>query len=257
MRNEFAGKSALVTGGAGGFGRGCALELARGGAAVTLMGRTSASLERSRERILDAVPDASIELYTGDATKASDVEAALDAATAHAGAIDVVIGTVGGGSYVSVVELGLADFMNDLLVNVGTAMLAVSLATPRMAPGGSFVFISSTAAQLSFPRLSAYCAGKAALDHFVRVAADELGPRGIRVNTVRPGLTATDGLQAALSRPGYVDGFTPLIPLGRIGQPEDIVRTVAFLAGPSAAWITGQSIAVDGGNELRGAPHPA
>jgi len=153
-----------------------------------------------------------------------------------------------------VLEQDLATFMADMQLNVGSAFAAVRHGAPLMREGGAFVFISSTAAVLSFQGLSGYCAGKAALDHFVRVAADELGPRGIRLNCVRPGLTHTDGMDPFFANPAYVESFKPLIPLGRTGVPADIAAAVRFLAGPESSWITGQSLAADGGNELRGAP---
>lgn len=248
------GMSALVTGGGGGFGRTSALVLARDGAAVTLMGRTAATLERARDIILSDYPDARIAIHPGDALNEADVEAAVATAVDFGGGLDIVIPTVGGGSYAGITERSHEDFMRDLEVNVGSAALAVRVAVPRMARGGAFVFISSTAAVLSFTKLASYCAGKAALDHYMRAAANELGPRNIRLNCVRPGLTHTDGLGTHFQNKAYVDGFIPLIPLGRTGMPIDIAEAIRYLAGPEASWVTGQSFAVDGGNELRGAP---
>jgi NAD(P)-dependent dehydrogenase (short-subunit alcohol dehydrogenase family) len=160
----------------------------------------------------------------------------------------------GGGGFIPVVERDLAGFMNDLKINIGASFLAVRHAAPEMLKGGAFVFISSTAAEMAFSGLSSYCAGKAGLDQFMRVAANELGARGIRLNSIRPGLTHTDGMETLFQSPGFVDAFRPLVPLGRTGVPNDIAEAVRFLAGPRASWITGQSFAVDGGNELRGAP---
>lgn len=248
------GKSALVTGGAGGFGKACALELLNGGAAVTLMGRTESTLEAARDRLEAACPGARIALFTGDATSETAVQGAIAQTVAHGGAVDIVVATVGGGRMTPVEEEDYARFMSTLELNVGSAFLVVRHAVPRMRNGGAFVFISSTAAQMSFPKLSSYCASKAALDQFVRVLANELGPRGIRLNAVRPGLTHTDGADLAFQNPAYVGAFLPMIPLGRTGVPMDIAQAVRFLAGPEASWITGQSFAIDGGNELRGAP---
>lgn len=249
-----AGMSALVTGGGGGFGRTSGLVLAQDGAAVTLMGRTRATLERARDIIMGECPDARVALHAGDALDEGDVAAAVASAAAFGGGLDIVVSTVGGGSYADIDMRPHAAFMRDLEVNVGSAALAVRTAVPRMERGGAFVFISSTAAVLPFMKLASYCAGKAALDHYVRAAANELGSRGIRLNCVRPGLTHTDGLDAHFQNRAYVEGFLPLIPLGRTGVPLDIGTAVRFLAGPEASWVTGQSLAVDGGNELRGAP---
>jgi NAD(P)-dependent dehydrogenase (short-subunit alcohol dehydrogenase family) len=202
MSGTLDGKSALVTGGAGGFGKACALALARDGAAVTLMGRNAASLAQARAWLLAQAPDARIAVHAGDATADADVQAALASAVAHGGGLDIVVATVGGGGYRTVLEQDLATFMADMQLNVGSAFAAVRHGAPLMRDGGAFVFISSTAAVLSFQGLSSYCAGKAALDHFVRVAADELGSRGIRLNCVRPGTHAHRRHGPVLREPG-------------------------------------------------------
>lgn len=252
---SLAGKSALVTGGGGGFGKACALALARDGAAVTLMGRSAERLERARVVLLEKAPAAKVAIYAGDATEEADVLGAIDAAVSNGGSIDIAIGTVGGGAgYSAVTEVPLEAFLADYRVNVGSAFLLVKHAAPRMAPSGNFVFISSIAAAMTFQKLSPYCAAKAGLDQFMRTAANELGSQGIRLNCVRPGLTQTDGMDVAFSEPGYVESYLPLIPLGRTGEPDDVAAAVRFLAGPEAGWITGQSFAVDGGNELRMTP---
>jgi NAD(P)-dependent dehydrogenase (short-subunit alcohol dehydrogenase family) len=258
MARTLEGKSALVTGGGGGFGKASAKLLARDGAAVTLTGRTLATLEKARDWLIGEVPDAKVAIIAGDAANEADVKAAIAKTIEHGGAIDIVVGVVGGGSGRGMIpEWSLDKLMGDYLVNVGSAFLVIQHATPLMKPGSSVVFISSTAAKMSFVGLSSYCAAKAGLDHFMRTAANELGAKGIRVNSVRPGLTHTDGLDAAFARPGYVDAFLPLIPLGRTGVPNDIAEAVRFLAGPEAAWLTGQTFAVDGGQETRMNPLPA
>ena len=248
------GKSALVTGGAGGFGKACALALLRDGATVTLMGRNTGSLEAARGMLAAEVPRARIALCAGDATEEEAVRGALAATAAHGGSLDIVVGVVGGGAYAPIVEQTPDAFMSDLRLNAGSAFMLVHHGAPLMTAGGAFVFISSTAAVLSFPGLASYCAGKAALDQFVRVAADELGARGIRLNCVRPGLTHTDGMDPFFANAAYVESFLPVVPLGRTGVPADVASAVRYLAGPESSWVTGQSFAIDGGNELRGAP---
>ena len=257
MARTLEGKSALVTGGGGGFGKAIARLLARDGAAVTLSGRKQDTLEKARDWLLSEVPDAKLSLIAGDATKEDDVKAAIARAVEHGGGIDIVVPTVGGGTgYGPISKVSVEAFVGDYMINVGSAFMMVKHAVPLMKPGSSFVFISSTAAAMSFVNLTSYCASKAGIDHFMRTAANELGPKGIRLNCVRPGLTHTDGMDAAFQRPGYTDSFLPTIPLGRTGIPNDIAEAVRFLAGPEAAWLTGQSFAVDGGNEMRMAPLP-
>ena len=257
MGKILEGKSALVTGGGGGFGKASARLLVRDGASVVLTGRTLATLEKSREKLLGEFPDGKIAIIAGDATKEADVKAAIAKTVEHGGGLDIVVAVVGGGSGRGMIdEWSLDKLMGDYLANVGSAFLMTQNAVPLMKEGSSIVFISSTAATMSFVGLSSYCAAKAGLDHFMRTAANEYGKKGIRFNSVRPGLTKTDGMEAAFERPGYTDVFMPLIPLGRTGVPNDIAEAVRFLAGPEAAWLTGQTFAVDGGQETRMNPLP-
>lgn len=254
----FADGSVLVTGGGGGFGKASARLLVRDGAAVTLMGRTPEKLESARAGLLGEFPGAEVTCYAGDASDENDVAGALHAARGGGRRLQGVVCVVGGGAgYGSIGSIDYASFLDDYRTNAGSAFLATQLALPLFEGGGSIVMISSTAAKLTFPALSSYCAAKAGLEQFMRAAADELGAKGVRVNCVRPGLTHTDGLEAAFERPGYVDGFLPHIPLGRTGVPNDVAEAVRYLVGPESAWVTGQSFAVDGGNELRMAPHGA
>ena len=138
--------------------------------------------------------------------------------------------------------------------NLRPSFLAIREAIPAMPTGGSFVFISSTAAVVAFDGMAGYCAGKAGLEHLVRAAAHELGERGFRFNAVRPGVTRTAATKGLFSNSALIDRFLERIPLGRTGMPEEIAEAVRYFAGPESAWATGQSIAIDGGNELRGAP---
>jgi NAD(P)-dependent dehydrogenase (short-subunit alcohol dehydrogenase family) len=250
-----AGKSALVTGGAGGIGSACAARLARDGAAVTLMGRSEASLEAAAQKLRAAIPDAKVSIHSGDANRDEDVRAAVARAVSDHGRLDIVVATVGGGGGGGLMTGQSGDeFMAKVSANLRPSFLAIREAAPAMPEGGAFVFISSTAAIMSFRGLGGYCAGKAALDHMVRVAADEMGAKGFRFNAVRPGVTRTPQATGLFANEALMGQFRERTPLGRPGEPEEIAEAVRYLAGPESAWTTGQSIAVDGGNELRGAP---
>ena len=146
------------------------------------------------------------------------------------------------------------EMLGDLNLNIVSALLAAKHAAPLMRPGGSIVLISSIAAKMPFRYLSSYNTAKAGLEGFVRIAAEELGPRGIRVNAVRPGFTRSAGTAGMFEIPSIVSRTEDECPLGRVGEPEDIAPAIRFLAGPESAWMTGQSFAVDGGNELRKNP---
>jgi NAD(P)-dependent dehydrogenase (short-subunit alcohol dehydrogenase family) len=249
-----AGRTALVTGGAGGIGAACARELARDGATVLLMGRRLEALEAARAALLEAVPQAQLAVHAGDACEESQLRAALASAHAMQNRLDIVVATVGGGSFRPLLMLDAAAFRAELEANLVSAFLAVRHGAPLLRRGGSIVCISSTAAHLTAFGLSAYNTTKGALETFVRNAADELGSAGIRVNAVRPGLTRTGATAGMYQDPQLIAQFVAQIPLGRTGEPQDIAPAVRFLAGPESAWMTGQSFAVDGGQELRRMP---
>jgi NAD(P)-dependent dehydrogenase (short-subunit alcohol dehydrogenase family) len=168
------------------------------------------------------------------------------------------VATVGGGTIAPFLVLDEDVLLEELRRNIVGAFLAIKHVVPVMVTsgGGSIVCISSDAATMSWPFMAGYCAGKAGLDAMVRVAADEFGHHAIRVNAVRPGLTktASNNVSALFSDPEILEEFRSQKPLGRTGTPEDIAAGVRFLAGPESAWVTGQSLAIEGGNELRKAP---
>jgi NAD(P)-dependent dehydrogenase (short-subunit alcohol dehydrogenase family) len=257
MPNTLSGKSALVTGGAGGFGLASAMLLARDGAAVTLMGRSADNLSVAKTKILEAYPQARVTTSAGDANKTEDVAAAMDLAGSGDVRFEIVVSTVGAGMARKFADSTADQFMEAVSYNVRPAFIVIKEGAARIGTGGAFVFISSTAAVIPFDGMAGYCAGKAGLDHLVRTAAHELGAQGHRFNAVRPGLTRTPPVKGLFANAALMARFHERIPLGRTGEPEEIAEAVRFLAGPESSWTTGQSFAIDGGNELRGAPSMA
>jgi NAD(P)-dependent dehydrogenase (short-subunit alcohol dehydrogenase family) len=252
--NALAGKTAFITGGSGGIGSHCAKLILRDGADVLIMGRRLEALEKTRDWLREAVPEGGrVEILAGDAGKRADVEAGLEKAYAMQGRLDMLIPTVGGGGFRPLLMLDEETFMAELHVNIITAFLVVRYGVPMM-NGGSIVCMSSTAAVLPFAYLPAYHTSKGGLENFVRAAAEELGSAGIRINAVRPGLTRSDATGPMFGSPEILDRFIAEFPLGRAGEPEDIAQAVRYLAGPESSWVTGQSFAVDGGNEIRKNP---
>lgn len=249
-----AGKTAVVTGGSGGIGTACARALVADGARVLIMGRREEALNASRSRIVDNFPDAQVATYAGDATSEKDVGGAIAKAYAMADRLDILVPAVGGGGFGPFLSIGVEDLRRDLDLNITTAFIAMQLGARLMKEGGSIVCISSTAAILPFPALATYCASKAGLEGLILTVADELGALGIRVNAVRPGLTRSDATTDMFANPAVIDRFLEQTPLRRTGEPEDIAAAVAYLASPAASWVTGQSFAVDGGQELRRNP---
>lgn len=249
-----AGQTAFITGGSGGIGSETARLLLRDGAEVVLMGRRQDALERTREMLLADIADARIALHVGDAGSQADVEAGLDKAVAMSGRLDIIVPTVGGGGFMPILMHDADSFREQLDLNIITAFLAVRYGVPRMANGGAIVLISSTAAIMPFPWLTAYCTAKGGLEQFLRSAADELAGSGVRINAIRPGMTRTEATGGMFDEPSIIQPFIDQMPMGRAGMPEDIARGVRFLAGPESGWVTGQSFAVDGGHELRRNP---
>ncbi len=256
---------ALVIGGYGGFGFAAARQLIRDGAQVTLFGR-------KEDRLTAAVAELSTiarfggtaGYFVGDATQPGDLESAVAHATQNSAGYKICYASVGGSKFAPLLLADPESWRWHMEINLITAFLAVKYSVPAMtkAGGGSIILTSSRAGKVSWPNLAPYACAKAAVEHLVHVAADELGHLGIRVNAIRPGLTKTPNKSGGASdAPRPVGGRSEVraryyeqIPLGRAGSPEDGGMMVRFLAGPESSYVTGQIIAHDGGAELRRAP---
>jgi NAD(P)-dependent dehydrogenase (short-subunit alcohol dehydrogenase family) len=167
--------------------------------------------------------------------------------------LDAAVVVPGGGSIKPVLLYGDDEFSHEVDLNVRPVYLTLKYAGQAMVRNGSgsFVAISSTAADFSARYLASYSAGKAAVDQLVRVAANELGAFGVRVNGVRPGLTRTPTTQGMFAHQPMLEAFLASQPIGRPGEAEDIAQAVRYLVGPESAWVTGQLLTVDGGHTLR------
>jgi NAD(P)-dependent dehydrogenase (short-subunit alcohol dehydrogenase family) len=256
-----AGFAALVTGGGSGIGLACAARLAADGAAVTIVGRSPERLAAGAAEVEQAAAatghGGSVTTLPTDVTEEAQVAAAVAAATDTTGRLDGVVMSAGGSETIGPLTQVDADaWRRTIDLNLTGTLFTIKHAARVMARqgGGSMVAISSVAGAVTHRWFGAYGPAKAAIDMLCRVAADELGASGIRVNTVRPGLTRTD-LVGMLTAPGPVlDDYLACTPLGRIGEPEDVAALVRFLLGPEASWITGENISVDGGHAVRRGP---
>lgn len=256
--DALAGQAALITGGGGGIGSASALWLARDGAAVMLMGRTEATLAKARDAIREQVPGATVEYTVGDALRSDELTAALEAADALADRLAIAVSVVGGGTMKPLLMFDEVEALEEMRRNIVSAFLVIRNATPLMTRGGggSIVCISSDAAKIPWPFLTLYNTTKSGVEGLVRGAALELAPLNIRVNAVRPGLVKTDTTKDGLFKnQPVIEQFLEQKPLGRTGVPDDIAAGVRYLAGPESAWVTGQSIGIEGGNELTRAPY--
>jgi NAD(P)-dependent dehydrogenase (short-subunit alcohol dehydrogenase family) len=250
---SLVGRRALVVGASSGIGRASAERLLLDGANVTLAARTESALRDTAGALAAAAErgGARVDWIACDAMNGDDVRRAVERA-ADGGHLDIAVAIPGGGNYCPVLDYEDDRFTDEVAQNVRPQFLVLKYAGRAMvgAGGGSIVAISSTAAVMVSPYLAAYCAGKAAVDQLVRVAADELGQHGIRVNAVRPGLTRTEAT-AGLFQPTLVARFLAQQPIARGGEPADIAGAVRFLAGPESSWVTGQCLTVDGGHTIR------
>ena len=253
---SITGKTALVTGGGSGIGLGAATRLAADGAHVTICGRTEDKLVRAVEVIAPQVGDGgSIRHVVADVTVEDQVAAAVAAASEPTGGLDILFANAGGSLHMGAFDTADADAIRATVdLNLVGTMLCIKHAVPAMtqAGGGSIVTMSSGAGAFPHRWLWAYGAAKAGIDMLSRSAAEELGAAGIRVNSVQPGIV-DDELMSFITAGGpLLDNYIAGMPLGRVGQVDDIAAAVRFLAGPESSWITGVNLPIDGGHHLRG-----
>jgi NAD(P)-dependent dehydrogenase (short-subunit alcohol dehydrogenase family) len=242
---SLTGKSALVTGGGTGIGKGCAAALAAAGATVTICGPDLAVLKAAAADI-----DTGVRVIQADVTVEAQVAAAVAAATVD-GRLDIAVANAGTGFPGSILHLSAEHWMVPLGVNVLGSAFTIKHAASHMKDtgGGSIITMSSIASTRNTAWMGAYGVSKAALDELTRLAAVELGPLGIRVNGVRPGWVQTDAM-AGVSGEANLTRALRETPLGRLGMPEDIARAVLYFASDQSEWVTGQLLGVCGGFTL-------
>jgi NAD(P)-dependent dehydrogenase (short-subunit alcohol dehydrogenase family) len=243
---------AIVTGASSGIGRAAAARLAADGFEVLAVGRDAAALEKVCAEI--AAGGGRADLCVADVTTAEAPRTVVEQAVGRGG-VDALVnaaGIIASGSVTATSDEGW-DSMLDINVRAPFRMLreaSASLITRR----GAVVNVSSVAGLRAFPGLASYCVSKAAVDQLTRCAALDLAPHGVRVNAVNPGVVVTN-----LHRRGGMDSdrYADFLerskathPLGRPGTAEEIADLIAFLVSPSSGWITGETIAIDGGRHL-------
>lgn len=239
---DLTGKRALVTGGATGIGLGCSVALAHAGAAVTIAARRLDVVEAAAEALRAEGYKA-----TGLALDLTDIEAVQ---TAFDAPFDVVVNSAGFAKHSKAVDTDPADYDAVMDVNVkGAFFLSAAAGKALMEAGkaGSIIHISSQMGHVGGLERSVYCASKHAVEGFVKAMAIEWGKQNVRINTICPTFIKTPLTEQTFSRPEMVEWVLSKIKLPRIGEVEDIMGAVLFLASDASAMVTGTSMLIDGG----------
>ena len=241
-------KVAVVTGASKGIGAGIAKAFAHAGAKVIVNYATS---KEGADKVVNKIlKNGGVAIAVqGDVTKSADVKRLFDETKTAFGQLDILVNNAGVFAFEPLEDVSEESFhlqMNThVLGNLLCSQKAVEMFGDR---GGSIINISSKVSTNPMAGLIVYCAAKAAIDTFTKVLAKELGPKRIRINTIAPGVTDTEGNHTA----GIIGGdlekqMVSMTPLGRVGQPEDIAKVAVFLASDDANWVTGERITVAGG----------
>jgi NAD(P)-dependent dehydrogenase (short-subunit alcohol dehydrogenase family) len=249
----FSNKIAIVTGASSGIGRATALAFGRAHGSVVAVGRDTSALEEVASAIRrDGSRAVVVEV---DVTASDAARRIVQAALETFGGIDILVnaaGIIGSGSIETTGD-ELFDRMFD--INVRAPFRLMRDASPHLAARkGAIVNVSSVTGLRAFPGLAAYCASKSAVDQLTRCAALDLAPKGVRVNAINPGVVVTNlHRRSGMAEDQYakfLEHSKDTHPLGRAGQPEEIAELILFLASERSGWITGETIAIDGGRHL-------
>lgn len=239
-------KTALVTGASKGVGRGIALGLAAGGWDVVVNFNSD---HDGAEATAEAVRSFGRQSWVlqGDVGFSDQVSNLFQQLDEQVGELQLLVNNAGVQTWAPLLELDEADFDRTIRTNLKGTFLCTKAAALRMKEtgGGGIINIGSGANKTPFPNLVDYSASKGGIENFTRVTAVELGPLGIRVNCVAPGAIEIE--RTKLESADYASTWSPLTPLRRVGQVEDVAKAVVYLAGEGADFITGQTVYVDGG----------
>ena len=242
---DLAGMVAVVTGGGRGIGRAIAAGLAEHGATPVLCGRTAATLDEAAAAIGHGAV-----AHVADVGREADVEALRDAVLQRFGRLDILVCNAGVNPiYKGIESTTLAEWQTVLDTNLtGTFLCCKHLGGAMTAAGsGSVICISSVAGHVGLRKSVPYCATKGGMELLVRALALDWAPRGVRVNCIAPGYFETDLTAGMIANPTMSARLLGATPLGRFGRDADIAGAAVFLASPAAAYVTGQSLLVDGG----------
>lgn len=242
-------KVAVVTGASKGIGAAIAKHFAAEGAKVVV---NYASSKEDAEKVVRTILDngGTAIAVQADVSQVADVARLFEETQKAYGTLDVLVNNAVSQGYAPVEQISLEAFHQSFNVNVLGPILTIQAALKLFGDdGGNIINISSGASKYPLPNASLYSATKAALDAFTIALSKELGAKKVRINSILPGATETEGATSAGVTPGsdYEKMFIANTPLGRRGQPGDIAKAAVFLASDDAAWITGEQVSVSGG----------
>ncbi|TVU24738.1 hypothetical protein EJB05_27192, partial [Eragrostis curvula] len=251
-RWSLAGATALVTGGSKGIGHAIVEELAGFGARVHTCARNAAALEECRRRWAEKGLQVTVSVC--DVSVRADREALMDTVKTTFGAkLDVLVNNAGQSMFKAASECTGEDYARIMATSLESCFHLTQLAHPLLAAaaaGGSVVHVSSIAGLIGLPALSVYSMTKGAMNQLTRSLAAEWARDGIRVNCIAPGGVKTDISADKAIDPELVKKEMARLPMGRIGEPEEVASMVAFLCMPAASYMTGQVICIDGGRTI-------
>ena len=246
--NNLKGKVAIVTGASKGIGAGIAKHMAAAGASVVV---NYASSKEGADRVVEAITSQGGKAIAikADVSNATDVQNPFTGTIKAFGQLDIVVNNAGVYQFAPLEAITEEEFHREFNTNVLGPILTSREAVKHFGDtGGSIINISTVASINPVPTSVVYSATKSALDSITKALAKELGPKKIRVNTIAPGGTETEGVTAAgIVGSDFQKHMVANTPLGRFGQPEDIAKVAVFLASDDAGWITGERITASGG----------
>jgi NAD(P)-dependent dehydrogenase (short-subunit alcohol dehydrogenase family) len=244
--STLSGKVAVISGGTSGIGLAIAQRFVAEGAHVFLFGRRQAEVNQAAELL---GPNATA--LQADVTKFDDIDQVAAAVKAKKGVLDIIVSSAGLTEQASIETLTPAHFDKTFNLNARAPVFLVQKLLPLMTRGGSIVLVSSAMHLKGFPGHTAYAASKAAMRSYARTWAAEFKDRGIRVNTLSPGVIDTPMLDAQAPTPevreGLVNMYLGMIPLGRLGRAEEMANAALFLASDQSSYMTGSDLMDDGG----------
>jgi len=249
LTKKLSGKVAVVTGASKGIGAGIAKQLAAEGAAVVV---NYSSSKTDADKVVAEITGAGGKAVAvqADMAKKADIARLFEETKRAFGRLDILVNNAGIYGFAPLEDVTEDYFYKQFNLNVLGLMLASQAAVKVMdSAGGSIVNISSVVSTLGFPHASVYSGTKGAVDSITRSLAKELGPRGIRVNAINPGMVETEGTHSAgIAASDMRKQIEAQTPLGRIGKPQDIAGAAVFLASSDSSWITGETLVISGGN---------